>query len=72
MQLLVETGVPGLLIALWAALAALAAVRSRPWQLAALAGVLLHELVEFDLQIPAVAVLFVAVAALRAPSRPTA
>jgi hypothetical protein len=70
-QALVETGVPGLLIALWAALAVLAAARSRPWQLAALAGVLLHELVEFDLQIPAIAVLFVAVAALR-PSRPRA
>jgi O-antigen ligase len=71
-QLLVETGVPGLLIALWAAVAAFAAARSRPWQLAALAGVLLHEIVDFDLQVPAVAVLFVAVAALRAPSRPRA
>jgi O-antigen ligase len=67
-QVLVETGVPGLLIALWAAVAALEAARSRPWQLAALTGLLLHELVEFDLQIPAIMVLFVAVAALRRPS----
>ena len=63
-QVLVETGVPGLLIALWAALAVLAAARSDPWLLAALAGVLLHELVDFDLQIPALAVLFATLSAL--------
>jgi hypothetical protein len=63
-QVLVETGIPGLLIALWAALAVLAAARSDPWLLAALAGVLLHELVDFDLQIPALAVLFATLCAL--------
>lgn len=63
-QVLVETGIPGLLIALWAAIAVLAAARSDPWLLAALAGVLLHELVDFDLQIPALAVLFATLCAL--------
>ncbi len=62
-QLLVEVGIPGLLIALWAAIRLLGAARSDPWLLAALTGVLLHELVDFDLQIPAVAMLFVALAA---------
>jgi hypothetical protein len=41
-QLLVETGVPGVLVGLWAALAALAAARRDPWLFAALAGVLMH------------------------------
>lgn len=62
-QVLVEAGLPGLLLALWAAASVLAAVRRDPWLLAALAGVLLHEVVDFDLQIPAVAVLFVVLAA---------
>lgn len=65
LQLLVETGLPGLLLGLWAAVAVLATARSDPWWLAAVAGLLLHEVVDFDLQIPAVAVLFAAVAALR-------
>ncbi len=63
-QLLVESGLPGLLIAIGAGIAVLATARKDPWLLAALAGVLLHEVVDFDLQIPAVAVLFVVVAAL--------
>jgi O-antigen ligase len=63
-QLLVETGVPGLLIGLWAALAALAAARRDPWLFAALAGLLMHVFVDFDLQIPAIAALFVVLAAL--------
>jgi O-antigen ligase len=63
-QLLVETGIPGLLIGLWAALAALAAARSDPWLFAALAGVLMHSFVDFDLQIPAIPALFVTLAAL--------
>lgn len=62
-QILVESGLPGLLIALWGAVAVLATARKDPWLLAALAGVLLHEVVDFDLQIPAVAVLFVVLAA---------
>jgi O-antigen ligase len=64
-QLLVETGLPGLGLALLAAFAALRSARQDPWLLAALAGVLLHEAVDFDLQIPAVSVLFVALAATR-------
>ena len=63
-QLLVETGVPGLLIGLWAGLAALAAARRDPWLFAALAGVLMHVCVDFDLQIPAIPALFVVLAAL--------
>jgi O-antigen ligase len=65
LQLLAETGVPGLLIGLWAAAAALRAVRRDPWILAAVAGVLLHALVDFDFQIPALSVLFVVLAAMR-------
>jgi hypothetical protein len=63
-QLLVETGVPGLFVGLWAALAALAAARRDPWLFAALAGVLMHVFVDFDLQIPAIPTLFVVLAAL--------
>ncbi len=66
LQVLIETGVPGLLLALWAAAAALFAAREDPWVLAALAGVLFHELVDFDLQIPALALLFVTLAAASA------
>jgi O-antigen ligase len=70
-QLLVETGVPGLLVGLWAGLASLAAARRRPWVFAALAGVLMHEFVDFDLQIPAVAALFVTLVALARNGRPS-
>ena len=70
-QLLVETGLPGLLIGLWAALAALAASRRDPWLFAALAGVLMHAFVDFDLQIPAIPALFVVLAALPGGGRPT-
>jgi hypothetical protein len=63
-QLLVETGLAGLAIGAWAALAALLAARRNPWLFAALAGPLVHALVDFDFQIPAIAVLFVVVAAL--------
>jgi O-antigen ligase len=64
LQLLFETGVPGLLLGLWGAVSALRAARRNPWLLAAVAGVLLHALVEFDFQIPAIAVLFAAIVAL--------
>jgi hypothetical protein len=64
LQVLVEAGVPGLLIALWAAGAVLHGARRKPWLLAALGGVLLHELVDFGLQIPANAVLFTVLAGL--------
>lgn len=69
LQVLVETGVPGLLIALWGAGSVLLAVRRDPWLLAALTGVLLHVLVDFDLQIPAISVLFVGLAAMPPESR---
>jgi O-antigen ligase len=64
-QLLVETGVIGLAVGLWAALAALAAARRDPWLFAALAGVLMHSFVDFDLQIPAIPALFVCLAACK-------
>ena len=64
-QLLVETGLPGLLVGLWAALAALAAARRDPWLFAALAGVLMHVFVDFDFQVPAIPALFVVLAASR-------
>jgi hypothetical protein len=54
-DLAVSTGVPGLLIALWAAVAALGAV----------AAVLMHAFVDFDLQIPAIPVLLVCLVGLR-------
>jgi len=73
-QTLVEAGMPGLLIALWATVAALGAVRRDPWLLAAVAAVLMHAFVDFDLQIPAIPVLLVCLVAIRSeapPSRPT-
>jgi hypothetical protein len=63
-HLLVETGVPGLLIGLWAGLAALASARRDPWLFAALAGGLMLAFLDFDRQIPAIAALFVVLAAL--------
>jgi O-antigen ligase len=70
LQVLVETGVPGLLIALFAAFAVLYAARHDPWIQAALAAVLMHSFVDFDLQIPSIPVLFVSLAALAANRRP--
>jgi hypothetical protein len=64
LQLLVEVGLPGLLIVLAGITRLLIAVREDQFLTAALLGVLLHELVDFDLQVPAVAVLFAVVAAL--------
>lgn len=68
LQVLVETGVPGLFLAFWGAAAVLRAVHGDPWRLAALAGVLMHVCVDFDFQIPAIAVLFVIIAGLRPDS----
>jgi O-antigen ligase len=65
LQVLVESGVPGLLIALWAAAAALHRNAPSRWVFAALLGMLLHALVEFDFQIPALPALFVVLAAWR-------
>jgi hypothetical protein len=64
LQLLVETGAVGLLLALWGVVRLWRATFADPWLLAAPVGVLLHSLVDFPLQIPAVAVLFVVVAGL--------
>lgn len=64
LQVLVESGVPGLLLALATLLAMLWRARGDPWVLAGLAAVALHSLVDFPLQIPSIAALFVAVAAL--------
>jgi O-antigen ligase len=71
LQVLVETGVPGLLVALWAGGVALYRARGEPWRFAALAIALFHALVDFPLQIPAVAVLFVVLAANSTASRST-
>ena len=65
-QVAVECGAAGLIVALWAAVRVLKAARLEPWVMASLAGVLLHVVVDFDLQIPAIPVLFVCIAGLRA------
>jgi O-antigen ligase len=65
LQVLVEAGLVGLLVALWGGLSLLRHTRRDPWLMAAVLAVLLHELVEFSLQIPGVAILFFAVAAMR-------
>src|SRR5262249_31850645 len=64
LQALVENGVPGLLLALAAGFALLRPASPDPRLFAALAGGALRLLVEFDLQIPAIAVLFATLAAL--------
>jgi O-antigen ligase len=71
LQTLVETGVVGLLIALWAAVAAVWAVWREPWVLAAVASVLMHTFVDFDLQIPAIPVLLVCLIAMRPEVSPS-
>jgi O-antigen ligase len=70
LQALAETGLAGLALVGWAVVAALRAARARPWQLAAVAGVALHEAVEFALQVPAVAVLFAVVSGVPPRGRP--
>jgi len=64
-QILAETGVVGLLIVVWAGLRTLGRVSRDPWLLAGIAGVLMHEFVDFGLHLPAIAALFVTLAALR-------
>jgi O-antigen ligase len=68
LQVLAETGLVGLLLALWAAWAALRAARHDPWLTMAVAGVLMHSAVDFDLQIPAISVLFVVLLSTRSRS----
>lgn len=70
-QTLVEAGIPGLLIALWAAAAALGAARRDPWLLAAVSSVLMHAFVDFDLQIPAIPVLLVCLVAIHSEAPPS-
>jgi hypothetical protein len=65
-QVLVEAGAVGLLIALWAVVRILGSVRFDPWGHVAVLSLVLHEVVDFDLQIPALAAGFVVVAALSA------
>lgn len=69
-QLLVETGAVGLTLALVAAFSVLRSARRDPWLMAALVALLLHEAVDFDLQIPAIAILFVVLAATARSRRP--
>jgi hypothetical protein len=66
LQVLAETGLPGLAIAAWAGVAALRAARRDPWLMMAIAGVLMHSVVDFDLQIPAIGTLL-AVLVARGP-----
>jgi O-antigen ligase len=68
LQVLVETGLIGLALALWGAAEVLAAARRDPWLMMAMSGVLMHSIVDFDLQIPAIGVLFVVLAASRVRS----
>ncbi|MFI5183499.1 MAG: O-antigen ligase family protein [Vicinamibacteria bacterium] len=68
LQVLVETGLVGLVLALWGAAEVLATARRDPWLIMAMSGVLMHSTVDFDLQIPAVGVLFVVLAASRVRS----
>jgi O-antigen ligase len=65
LQLLVEVGVFGLLAALWGIVRLLRRARPDPWLFAALLAPLVHALVEFGLQTPAVAFLFAVVAGSR-------
>ncbi len=65
LQVLIETGAPGLALSLLGLAALLRRARGDPWVLWGLAAVALHALVDFPLQIPAVAALFVSLAALR-------
>jgi O-antigen ligase len=71
LQVLVEAGVPGLLLVLAALVSALGYARRDPWLVAAIVAIACHAFVEFGLQVPAVAVLFACVAAQgsRSPRR---
>lgn len=71
-QVLAETGLVGLFLVLWAALRLFRTVRRDPWLLAAVAGVLAHAFVDFGLQLPAVAVLFATITAMRPRQRAVA
>lgn len=66
LQLFVETGIFGLAIAVWAIVCVIRRRLGDPWGLGALAGLLLHLVVEFAFQVPAIVVLFVTLAALPA------
>jgi O-antigen ligase len=70
LQLLVETGITGVALALWAAWSALRAVRRDAWVLAAVSGALLHAFVEFGLEVPALSLLLACLAAWPAPNSP--
>jgi O-antigen ligase len=72
LQLLVESGVPGLLLALATLVLLTSRARGDLWVLAGLVAVAVHSAVDFPLQIPAVAALFVTVAALPRLTAPAA
>jgi O-antigen ligase len=65
LQILAETGVVGILLAIWAVARVLTSVRGDPWLVAATAGVFMHSFVDFGLQIPAIVALFVVLAAIK-------
>ena len=65
LQLLTEVGAVGLSIALWGLFRLVRRSWPDPWLLAAVVGPLLHAFVDFGFQIPAVAILFATLAALR-------
>jgi hypothetical protein len=64
LQIAVEGGLPGVFLAAGAALAVLRRARYSPWLFASLSGSVLHGLVRLDVQVPATAALFVALAAM--------
>jgi len=64
LQVFVEMGAIGLVAVLWGSVAVLRRLAPDPWLLAAVAGIMLHSLVDFDLQIPGVAVLFAVITAM--------
>lgn len=66
LQVLVETGVPGLLLMLAGLGAVLLRLRGDAWVQCGIVALALHSLVDFPLQIPAVAALVVTLAALPA------
>lgn len=70
LQVLAECGLPGLLIVLWACVAALRHARQDTWLFVAVLAVLLHSFVDFPLQVPGVAALFAVLTAWSPPQRP--
>ena len=70
-QILVETGLPGLALALGLSPGCSGSWGANRWLWMGAAAVLLHEFVDFDLQIPAIAVLLVVVGAAGREAAPS-